>query len=165
MRLKHPKIVLILLIIVSTVLLAGCGDGGLALPQQVEAAYTIKMQPVLNDLAESINNYYKARNDYNGNDIDQEEFRNETRKFVEGINSCYDDFQEIEAPRRLRGYHIAFSEAVGNYHKAALHFQDSIETDDWKEVFDHEVDAFAEMTNAKYALDRAEEEYQKYLDQ
>jgi len=35
----------------------------------------------------------------------------------------------------------------------------------WKEVLDHEVDAFAEMTKAKYSLDRAKEEYQKYLGQ
>lgn len=54
MRLKHPKIVLILLFIASMILSSSCGDGGLALPQQAEAAYTIKMQPILNDLAESI---------------------------------------------------------------------------------------------------------------
>ena len=49
------------------------------------------------------------------------------------------------------------------YNKAAVYFKDSIEVDDWEEIFNHEVDAFAEMTNAKHAMGKAEEEYQKYL--
>jgi len=50
------------------------------------------------------------------------------------------------------------------YQKANIHFKDSIETDKWEEIFNNEVEAFAEITNAKYAMDKAEEEYQKYLE-
>ena len=163
MRFKLPIVISLIFFFISLILISGCN--GLTLPQQQEAAYILQMKPLMQNLTETINSFTKAHNDYKSRNIKLSEYKEEIKEFIEGINICYDDFQEIEAPRRLTDYHIAFSEAMDSYHGAAIHFQSYINTDDDTEMFNHAVDAFADLNTVGYALDKAEEEYQKYLGQ
>ncbi len=50
-----------------------------------------------------------------------------------------------------------------SYHKASIHFQDFIDTDDTIEMQEHAIYAFIEIASAKRWIEKANEEYQKYL--
>jgi len=161
MRLKYLIIISLLFFAILLTIIGGCR--GLTLPQQEEAAYILKMTPITESLTGTLNNFTKAYNDYTRRDIRTSEYKEETRKLIEGINSCYDKFKEIKTPRRLEAYHAAFSEAMERYHNTAVHFQDFVDTDDKIEMSEHQIYAFFEMANADNDLEKANEEHQKYL--
>ena len=162
MRLRHSIIIFLLFFIMLLTLVGGCR--GLNLSQQEEAVYILKMSPITVSLTDSINDFTQDFNYYKGGDISLSEYKKELKKFIEKINSCYDEYKKIEAPEKLKAYDDAFSEAMESYHEASIHFQDFMDTDDTVEMNEHAVYAFKEIADAKRLIEKANEEYQKYLD-
>jgi len=162
MRLRRQIIIFLLFFIILLTFSGSCS--GLTLSQQEEAAYILKMGPITESLTDSINDFTQDFNYYKGADISLSEYKEELKKFIEEINFCYDEYKKIKAPEKLKAYDDAFSEAMESYHKASIHFQDFIDADDTVEMQGHAIDAFTEIAGAKRWIEKANEEYQKYLD-
>jgi len=121
MRLKYQIIIFLLLFIILLTLGGSCR--GLTLSQQEEAVYILKMDPIIESLSDSVNDFTQDFNYYKGADISLSEYKEELKKFIEEINLCYDKYKKIEAPEKLKAYDDTFSEAMEKYHKASIHFQ------------------------------------------
>jgi hypothetical protein len=128
----------------------------LTLSQQEEVVYILKMDPIIESLTDSVNDFTQDFNCFKKADISLSEYNEE-------INFCYDKYKKIKAPEKLKVYDDAFSEAMESYHKASIHFQDFIDTDDTIEMQEHAIYAFIEIASAKRWIEKANEEYQKYL--
>ena len=162
MRLRYQIIIFLLFFIILLTFVGSCR--GLTLYQQEEAVYILKMGPITESLTDSINDFTQDFNCYKGGDTSLSDYKKELKKFIEKINSCYDEYKKIEAPEKLKAYNDVFSEAMEKYHKASIHFQDFIDTDDdIIEMNEHAVYAFKEIAGVKRLMEKANEEYQKYL--
>jgi len=163
MRLRHQIIIFLLSFIILLTFVGSCR--GLTLSQQEEAVYILKMGPITESLTDSINDFTQDFNCYKVGDISLSEYKEELKKFIEEINFCCDEYKKIEAPEKLKAYDDVFSEVMEKYHKASIHFQDFIDTDndDTIKMNEHAVYAFKEIAGVKRLIKKANEEYQKYL--
>ena len=161
MRLRCQIIIFLLFFTILLTFVGSCR--GLNLSQQEEAVYILKMDPIIESLTDSVNDFTQDFNCFKKADISLSEYKEELRKFIEEINFCYGKYKKIKAPEKLKVYDDAFSEAMESYHKASIHFQDFIDTDDTIEMQEHAIYAFIEIAGAKRWIEKANEEYQKYL--
>ena len=163
MRLRHQIIIFLLFFIILLTFSGSCR--GLTLSQQEEAAYILKMGPITESLSDSINDFTQDFNYYKGADISLSEYKEELKKFIEEINFCYDKYKKIKAPEKLKAYDDAFSEAMESYHKASIHFQDFIDTDDDDiiEMNEHAVYAFKEIAGVKRLMKKLNPRQKKVL--
>ena len=127
-KLKYIIFLLILgLIFNSFLVLNGCG---IIKEQEKENEYLSEIVYIMGALADDSNFYKEVCSDVVSGDISLSGHKETTKKLIKEINSFYDQYLELDPPKKLQVAHDLLGKSMEHYLNSCEYLQKYVDTDD-----------------------------------
>jgi len=160
-KIKYLILFLILGLIFNFALaLSGCG---VIKEQEKENEYLSEMTYIMCALADDSNFYKEVCSDLTSGDISLSGHKETTKKLIEEINSFYDQYLELDPPKKLEVAHDLLGKSMEHYLNSCEYLQKYVDTDDNADMAKYFKEATLEWNQGDIYLLKSSNELQGFL--
>ena len=160
-KLKYIIFLLILGLIFNFFLvLNGCG---IIKEQEKENEYLSEVVYIMGALADDSNFYKEVCSDVVSGDISLSGHKETTKKLIEEINSFYDQYLELDSPKKLQTVHDLLGKSMEHYLNSCEYLQKYVDTDDKADMAKYFKEATLEWDQGDIYLLKSSKESQSFL--
>ncbi len=160
-KIKYLILFLILGLIFNFALaLSGCA---VIKEQEKENEYLSEMVYIMGALVDDSNFYKEVCSDVVSGDIGLPGHKETTKKLIEEINSFYDQYLELDPPKKLEVAHDLLGKSMEHYLNSCVYLQKYVDTDDNADMAKYFKEATLEWDQGDIYLIKSNNELQSFL--